>query len=79
MTDFTAYPSRHMPLGNASVLVHYEMIDGAASLLSMVINGMHVDPEDVLDDHVLVAWCQELEHPSEDDPMTTLFDVVGES
>ena len=56
-----------MPLGNASVFVEYELIDGQAQVLSMFINGMWVDPQDVLADHMFDRWQSELSRSLEDE------------
>jgi len=65
--NYASYPSAYMPLGEASVCVHYEMIGGQASLLAVVINGMAIIPEDWLPNHVLDNWASELERGAFED------------
>ncbi len=49
-----------MPLSKASVFVEYEVIDSDAQVLAVLINGMWIDPQDVLADHVFDGWQEEL-------------------
>lgn len=50
----------HMPLGNASVLVEYELLDDRCNVLQMLVNGSMVDAECYLHPKTLEAWEAEL-------------------
>ena len=50
----------HMPLGNASVLVEYELLDDRCCVLGALINGQMVDPEVFMHPDYLESWQEEL-------------------
>lgn len=60
-SDYGSSPSAWMPLGEASLRVFYERIDGRVGLLAVIINGMAISPDDYLPDHVTDGWIEEFE------------------
>lgn len=58
-----------LPLGNASVLVEYEIVDGDAQVLQALINGMWIDPQDFLAESIFDSWQEELTRQHRDSYM----------
>ena len=56
-----------MPLGNASVLVEFEMQDGDALVINVLINGMWIDAEDYLSTVTVRRWEETLSEDARND------------